>query len=124
MKKNIFFINGKLTPAAIGSALAGSNQKVDLMAFCNKVNSNCPEEFPDMKIKLELSLIRKQLSYKIILLTRELIKKFAESNTLTQDSLLKIINLKSNELNTNNLESAKKTIISFAKQIGVKIKDE
>ena len=122
MKKNIYFESGNLTVGKLGAALSGSGQKIEFMTVCKKVNAdNLCLKFPNMKMKLELSIFNRIFNFKVMYITRELLMHFAKDKKITSHDLDEIVQLKMQDLNTSNVESAKKTILSYAKVLNIEV---
>jgi large subunit ribosomal protein L11 len=125
---------GQANPAPpVGPALG--QHGLNISEFCQKFNEATKDKMGDI-IPVEISVYEDR-TYDFILKTppaAELIKKAAKikkgsgkpltekTGSITQAQLAEIAETKLPDLNTNNLEAAKKIIAGTARQMGVEIK--
>ncbi len=126
---------GQANPAPpVGPALG--QHGLNISEFCQKFNDATKDKMGDIT-PVEISVYEDR-TYDFIIKTQpaaELIKKAAKikkgsgkpltekNGTITQAQLAEIAEIKMPDLNTNNLEAAKKIIAGTARQMGVEIKD-
>ena len=126
---------GKATPSPpVGPAL--SQYGINMMEFIKSYNEKTAPQLGDI-VPVEITVYEDR-SFTFILKTppaAELIKKYAKIakgsgkpllekvGSLTQDQLKEIAKIKMPDLNTKEVEAAKKIIAGTARQMGVKIKD-
>jgi large subunit ribosomal protein L11 len=126
---------GQANPAPpVGPALG--QHGLNISEFCQKFNDASKDKMGDI-IPVEISVYEDR-SYDFILKTppaAELIKKVLKIKkgsgkpltekiaSITQAQLKEIAEIKLPDLNTDNLEAAKKIIAGTARQMGVEIKD-
>ncbi len=125
---------GQANPAPpVGPALG--QHGLNISEFCQKFNDASKDKMGDL-IPVEISVYEDR-SYDFILKTppaAELIKKQAKikkgsgkpltekNGSLTNDQLKEIAEIKLPDLNTNDIEAAKKIVAGTARQMGVDIK--
>ncbi len=126
---------GQANPAPpVGPALG--QHGLNISEFCQKFNDASKDKMGDI-IPVEISVYDDR-TYDFILKTppaAELIKKAAKikkgsgkpltekNGTITEAQLTEIAQTKLPDLNTNNIEAAKKIIAGTARQMGVEIKN-
>jgi len=125
---------GQANPAPpVGPALG--QHGLNIADFCSKFNDASRDKMGDI-IPVEITVFEDR-SFTFIMKTppaAELIKKYAKIKkgsgkpltekiaTLTKKQLEEIAEIKLPDLNTNNIEQAKKIIAGTARQMGVEIK--